>query len=198
MDTGKSHLLLFKNYIESEKPFIIESNLSFYNHTNNNCRKVSQKYDALARVVPYTKDNCAVLHNVWVCNENIGALLLSQLFSWNSLFTETVFLSLNMDTFLQARIKLLCSSLQSLLSFSSSLDSKGAARHLCFNWMSRWRKALKVRGTGKIFFIQLIGMWGMSSLFWSYLHFQVFISSSLLPLLYEINSASVNFGRYLF
>ena len=158
--------MLFKNYIESEKPFIIESNHSFYNHTNSNCRKVSQKYDALARVVPYTKHNCAVRRNVSVYNENIEALLLSQLFSWNSLFTETVFLSLNKDTFFQARIKLFCSSLQSLLSFSSSLDSKGAARHLCLNWMSRWRKALKVRGTGKMYFIQLIGMWGISSLFW--------------------------------
>ena len=76
MDTGKSHLLVFGNYIESEKPFIVDSNLSFYNHTNNSCGRVSQKYDALARVVPYTNHNWAVLRDVSVCNENIGTLLL--------------------------------------------------------------------------------------------------------------------------
>ena len=68
VNTGKSHLLVSENvratakiesnYIESEKEQVllsitIDSNLTFGNHLNNICKKVSQKLNALARVAPY-------------------------------------------------------------------------------------------------------------------------------------------------
>ena len=62
---GKSHLLLSgtatieNSYIESEDEQVllgitIDSNLTFENHINSICKKVSQKFNALARIAPYT------------------------------------------------------------------------------------------------------------------------------------------------
>ena len=68
VNTGKSHLLVSgnarskakidNNYTESEKEQVllgitIDSNLTFENHINNICKKVSQKLNALARVARY-------------------------------------------------------------------------------------------------------------------------------------------------
>ena len=65
VNTGKSHLLVSgnvrtktkidNNYIESEKEQVLLgiANLTFENHINNNCKKASQKLNALARVAPY-------------------------------------------------------------------------------------------------------------------------------------------------
>ena len=67
VSTGKSHLLVSgnvratakmdNNYIEPEKEQVllgitIDSNLTFENHINNICKKMSQKLNALARVAP--------------------------------------------------------------------------------------------------------------------------------------------------
>ena len=66
--TDKSHLLVSgnvratakidNNYIESEKEQVllsikIDSNHTFENHINNICKRVSQKLNVLARVLPY-------------------------------------------------------------------------------------------------------------------------------------------------
>ena len=66
--TDKSHLLVSgnvratakidNNYIESEKEQVslgikIDSNHTFESHINNICERVSQKLNALARVLPY-------------------------------------------------------------------------------------------------------------------------------------------------
>lgn len=107
---------------------------------------------------------CSYSKLVWE-HWNTVIVVVSLSFSW---CTETAFLFFNLDKFLQARIKPFYSSLQSLPCFSTSLNSKGAttSRRRCLNWMFRWRRALKVRGTGKMYFIMLIGMLEISSLFW--------------------------------
>ena len=53
------NVLITKN-IEPEKEQVllsitIDSNLTFENHINNICKRVSQKLNALARVAPYIK-----------------------------------------------------------------------------------------------------------------------------------------------
>ena len=68
VNTHKIHLLVSgtlrattkidNNYIESEKEQVlsgiaIDSNLTFANHTNNNCNIASQKLNALGRIAPY-------------------------------------------------------------------------------------------------------------------------------------------------
>ena len=67
-NTRNSHLLVSgsaratangdNNYTESEKDQVllgitIDSNLTFENHINNICKRVSQKLNALAKVAPY-------------------------------------------------------------------------------------------------------------------------------------------------
>ena len=68
VNTGKGHILLSGNsratatidnsYIESEDEQVllgitIDSNLTFENHINSICKKVSQKLNALARIASY-------------------------------------------------------------------------------------------------------------------------------------------------
>ena len=68
VNTVKSHLLLSgysrgtatidNSYIESEDEQVllgitIDSNLTFENHINSNCKKASQKLNALGRIIPY-------------------------------------------------------------------------------------------------------------------------------------------------